>query len=144
MSNPENYRGRCFCGEIELEVTGAPEAMGYCHCESCRHWSAGPVNAFTLWKTDCIQVTRGASLVATYNKSDNSLRKSCKVCGGHLLTEHPRWGLIDVYAALLPELKFAPQLHVNYSETVLPIKDGLPKLADFPKELGGSGAAIPE
>jgi hypothetical protein len=24
--------GRCFCGAIAIEVTGAPEAMGYCHC----------------------------------------------------------------------------------------------------------------
>lgn len=31
--------------------------MGYCHCESCRHWSAGPVNAFTLWKPEALQIT---------------------------------------------------------------------------------------
>jgi hypothetical protein len=27
---------------------------------------------------------------------------------------------------------------------VLPMKDGLPKLRDFPSELGGSGEAVPE
>jgi hypothetical protein len=27
---------------------------------------------------------------------------------------------------------------------VLKIKDGLPKLKDFPKEMGGSGAVLPE
>ena len=31
-----------------------------------------------------------------------------------------------------------------YAETVLPMKDGLPKLKDFPAELGGSGIAVPE
>ena len=41
------YNGSCFCGAVQLTVSGAPAAMGYCHCESCRHWSAGPVNAFT-------------------------------------------------------------------------------------------------
>ena len=30
-------------------------------------------------------------------------------------------------------------MHVNYESTVLPMKDGLPKLKDFPAELGGSG-----
>jgi hypothetical protein len=144
MSNQTRYTGRCFCGEIELEVSGAPEAMGYCHCQSCRHWSAGPLNAFTLWKTDAVHVTRGSGLVATFHKSDNSLRSSCKSCGGHLFTAHPQWGLIDVYAAILPELEFAPQLHVNYAESVLRMKDGLPKLKDFPKELGGTGATVPE
>jgi hypothetical protein len=35
-------------------------------------------------------------------------------------------------------------VHVNYAESVLAIKDGLPKLRDFPQELGGSGLAVPE
>src|SRR2546421_483932 len=53
------YKGRCFCGAVEFNVTGEPAAMGYCHCESCRGWSAAPVNAFTLWKPDAVKVTRG-------------------------------------------------------------------------------------
>ena len=57
---------------------------------------------------------------------------------------HPLWGLVDVYAATIPSLKFGPSVHVNYAETVLPMKDGLPKLQDFPAEMGGSGVAIPE
>jgi hypothetical protein len=60
------------------------------------------------------------------------------------MTDHPHFGLVDVYAATIPTLKFAPALHVNYAETVLPIKDGLPKLKDFPAEMGGSGDAVPE
>ena len=53
-------------------------------------------------------------------------------------------GLVDDYAAAIPTLKFSPGVHVNYAETVLPMKDGLPKLKDFPAELGGSGVALPE
>jgi hypothetical protein len=33
---------------------------------------------------------------------------------------------------------------VNYAETVLPMRDGLPKLKDFPAELGGSGEMVSE
>lgn len=58
------HKGSCFCGEVEVEVSGAPEAMGYCHCSSCRSWSAGPVNAFTLWKPDNATVTRGEDYLA--------------------------------------------------------------------------------
>ena len=29
------HSGNCFCGTVKLEVTGSPEAMGYCHCSSC-------------------------------------------------------------------------------------------------------------
>ena len=49
-------------------VTGAPEAMGYCHCSSCRSWSAGPVNAFTLWQADAVKVKSGAEHVGTFEK----------------------------------------------------------------------------
>ncbi len=90
MSETKSYKGSCFC-----------------HCDSCRHWSAGPVNAFTLWKPDAV-------------------------------------GFTDVYAAILPRLALKPGLHVFYEETVLHIRDGLPKQKDVPKELGGSGVALAE
>jgi hypothetical protein len=39
---------------------------------------------------------------------------------------------------------FTPGIHVNYASAVLPMKDGLPKLKDFPTELGGSGEPVAE
>jgi hypothetical protein len=39
---------------------------------------------------------------------------------------------------------FKPGIHVNYQESVLRIRDGLPKMKDMPKEMGGSGASLPE
>src|SRR3954466_7306513 len=58
--------GKCFCGAVEVEVEGAPEAMGYCHCSSCRSWSAAPVNAFTLWKQENVRITKGADQVGSF------------------------------------------------------------------------------
>ena len=138
------YEGSCFCGAVQFTVTGDPVAMGYCHCDSCRKWSAGPVNAFTLWKPEALRVTRGAENIGTYNKTAKSYRKWCKTCGGHLFTEHPHWNLTDIYAAVIPTLKFKPGVHVNYQETVLPLRDGVTKLKDVPAEMGGSGTALPE
>lgn len=140
----EQHTGTCFCGAVEVQVTGAPEGMGYCHCASCRSWSGGPVNAFTLWKPENVQVTRGAESVGHFQKTPMSDRQFCTRCGGHLMTHHPTLGLTDVFAATIPTLDFRPGVHVNYAETVLPMKDGLPKLRDFPSELGGSGQAMAE
>ena len=137
-------KGTCFCGAVEIEVSGAPAAMGYCHCESCRHWSAGPVNAFTLWSPGAVKVTRGEDKIRSFAKTERSHRKWCEVCGGHLMTDHPEMGLIDVYSAIVPELNFEPALHVFYSEAVVSMKDGLPKMKDVPAELGGSGETLPE
>jgi hypothetical protein len=144
MSNGKTFTGHCFCGAVQFTVSGEPAAMGYCHCSSCRCWSAGPVNAFTLWPLDSVRITRGAEDVAGYHKSEQSYRKWCRVCGGHLMTDHPLIGLTDVYAPLIPDLSFKPALHVNYGEAVLRIKDGLPKLKDFPSEFGGSGIELAE
>lgn len=139
-----SHVGSCFCGAVELEVIGSPEAMGYCHCSSCRSWSGGPVNAFSLWKPKAVQVTSGAEHIATYQKTPLSQRQYCRKCGGHLMTSHPTLGLVDVFAATIPTLGFVAGVHVNYAETVLRMKDGLPKLKDFPAALGGSGEAVAE
>ena len=136
--------GSCFCGSVKLEVTGSPEGMGYCHCRSCRSWSGGPVNAFTLWKPEAVRVTAGDEYVATFQKRNFSQRQYCAKCGGHLMANHPTIGLVDVFAATIPTLTFTPGVHVNYAETVLRMQDGLPKLKDFPAELGGSGEAVAE
>jgi hypothetical protein len=129
---------------VKLAVSGEPAAMGYCHCESCRRWSAAPVNAFTLWKPELVRVTQGAERIGTFNKTPRSYRKWCKDCGGHLFTEHPGMGLIDVYAAVIPDLPYQAGVHVNYLETTLRIQDGLPKVKDVPREMGGSGVLIAE
>ena len=139
-----NHTGSCFCGAVEVTVTGSPEAMGYCHCRSCRSWSGGPVNAFSLWKPEAVRVTKGAEHVAKFAKTELSERTYCAKCGGHLMTNHPTLGVVDVFSATLPSLDFKPALHVNYAETVLPMKDGLPKLRDFPADFGGSGETVAE
>lgn len=134
----------CFCGKVAFTISGEPKAMGYCHCGDCRSWAAAPINAFTLWSPESIKITRGQDQIGVYNKTPRSLRKFCKACGGHLMTEHPQWSLIDVYAAMIPDFPFKAGVHVHYQETVLPMHDGLPKMKDLPKEMGGSGAVLPE
>jgi len=144
MGQDKTYKGACFCGSVQFTVTGEPAAMGYCHCESCRTWSAGPVNAFTLWKPESLKITKGIDQIGSYAKTPKSQRKWCKACGGHLFTDHPHWKLVDVYAAVIPGFEYRPGVHVNYQETKLHMRDGLPKLQDLPRELGGSGAALAE
>lgn len=140
----DTYTGSCFCGAVTVEVRGEPVAMGYCHCESCRSWSASPVDAFTLWKPEDVKVTKGEDKIGTYHKTDISHRQFCTVCGGHVMNRHPTFGMIDVFAAVTPGFPHKPSLHVNYGEKVLSIRDGLPKFKDFPEGFGGSGETLPE
>ena len=151
MSEEKKYQGRCFCGGVEFTLTGQPEAMAYCHCDSCRKWSAGPVSAFTLWKPTTVNITKGLDNIAGYDKNPLTGDKTvvsnrvwCKTCGGHIYTDHPTMGLIDVPAVVINKLDFKPGFHVHYQESVHAMKDGLPKFKDLPKEAGGSGVELRE
>jgi hypothetical protein len=139
----KTYDGQCYCGAVKITVTGDPAGAGYCHCKACRSWSAGPVNAFTLWPSDAVEVVQGADKIAEYNANERTYRQWCSACGGHLMARHPEWDLIDVYAATIPSFPFEPGVHVNYESTVLPMKDGVPKQKDFPAEMGGAGVTLP-
>lgn len=136
------YVGSCFCGSVQVRVTGQPRGMGYCHCQDCRSWSGAPVNAFTIWDRDAVEVVEGAAFLATYQKTERSQRHYCSSCGGHVMTVHPTFSVVDVYAATLPALTFVPNEHVYYGETVLPMRDGLPKYRDLPAGFDGSGELI--
>ena len=138
------YKGICFCGSVEFEATGAPAKMGYCHCGDCASWSASPINAFTLWPPESVKLVRGEEHVGTFNKTENSCRKFCNKCGGHLMADHPEMGLVDIYAAVLTDFPFEPMLHVNYKSKTVSVKDGLPKFKDLPEPLGGSGEMLPD
>jgi hypothetical protein len=136
MGSEKAYQGSCFCGAVEFTVTGEPAAMGYCHCESCRHWSGGPVNTFSLWNPKAIKITKGAGNIGTYNKTPQSDRKWCKTCGGHFFTKHQGMGLTDVYAAAIPTFSHQPAVHVNYQETTLAHQRRFAQVERLP---GGNG-----
>ena len=70
-------KGNCFCGAIEIEASGAPLEMGYCHCNSCRSYSGSPVNAYLLWKAEDVCVTKGQEFVGHFKKTEMSDRQFC-------------------------------------------------------------------
>ncbi len=151
MSATPTHQASCFCGAVKMTLSGEPEAMAYCHCDSCRHWSASQVSAFTLWKPAALSIDEGAERIASFEqnpRSDHadvvSRRKWCSVCGGHLYTDHPTMGLVDVPSAVIDKFQFEPAFHVHYQESVQPIRDGLPKFRDLPKEAGGTGEQLAE
>ena len=137
-----SHFGGCICGAIEFEVTGTPEAMGYCHCAGCRSSSGKPFHAFSLWKPAAVRIKAGSQHIVAPRQPAASEQRYCARCGSHLMTYHSMIDLVDVFVTALPTLAFSPSIHVNYEETVLPVRDGLPKLKDFPRVLGGTGEMI--
>ena len=63
-----------------------------------------------------VKVTKGADQIGAYHKTETHHRQFRRTCGGHLMSSLPAFGLIDVFAATIPDFPFRPQLHVNYAE----------------------------
>ena len=128
------YKASCFCGSVEIETSGTPTMMGYCHCKDCASWSASPITAATLWPQESVKVVKGEEHICTFNKTEHTYRKFCRKCGGHLMADHPGMALVDVYAAVLKDFTFEPTLHVHYETKTVSVKDGLPKFKGAPGE----------
>ena len=89
-------------------------------------------------KSDSVRIARGEADIGTFHKTENSYRKFCKQCGGHLMTEHPRMRLVDVYANLLQGYTHEPTLHANYASKMVSVRDGsaeVPGSAGRPRRL---------
>jgi hypothetical protein len=64
---------------------------------------SGPVNAFSLWKPDAVRIKSGSEHLAMFQKTKFSQRQYCAKRGGHLMVNHPTIGLVDVFAATIPD-----------------------------------------
>ena len=134
----------CFCGEVQVEITGEPTVMAFCHCESCRGWLGAPIHAAALWPTPNVRVVKGEDKLGLFKRTEASQRQFCTACGSPVLIRHPAIGLTDVPAGSVSGLDYKPTLHVHYGEKVLQVRDGLPKYKDFPDNFGGSGDTVAE
>ncbi len=139
-----SYQGSCFCGAVEFEITGDPTVAGFCHCSDCTEWAAAPISAFTMFPPGSVRVTKGEDNVVTFNKTENSFRKFCKTCGGHVFTDLPVFGLEEIYPGVVPDLVHEPTVHLFYGSKTVAVKDGLPKFKDLPADFGGSGDMLSE
>src|SRR5262249_33434980 len=144
--------GRCFCGAIRLQVTGAPLLAGYCHCQDCRDWSNTPVTSFIIWPYDAVTVTQGKEDLALFRRIPETPRAWCARCGSHIgafrKEYHPPH--VAVGPHMLPTFPFVPTLQVFCAEAVIAIQDNLPRYRDLPESFiaprtmtRGSGLLMP-
>ncbi|MCR9139653.1 MAG: GFA family protein [Alphaproteobacteria bacterium] len=135
--------GACYCGAVEVTISGPPATSGYCHCHSCRTWHATPMTAFSIWADTAISI-QGETIVTEV--SGDSHRVSCKKCGGAVANKKPKIAMTVVYPMIYRQsgADFPPQYHLFYSERTMDISDGLPKFVNTPTDFGGSGERVDE
>ena len=127
LSDAVQYEGSCLCGQVRIQVEGAPVRAGYCHCKTCRSWHAAPINAVAIWPNQAVRVTQGEALIANY-QSGSSNRHWCRHCGSGLMNrlgnDHTA-----VYVMVLSESGYVHEAryHIHCDEAVLDLHDGIPK-----------------
>lgn len=127
LSDAVQYKESCLCGQVRIQVEGAPVRAGDCHCKTCRSWHAAPINAVAIWPNQAVRVTQGEALIANY-QSESSNRHWCRHCGSGLMNrlgnDHTA-----VYAMVLSESGYVHEAryHIHCDEAVLDLHDGIPK-----------------
>jgi hypothetical protein len=76
-------KGRCLCGAVRLQVTGAIEHQPEtCHCSMCRKQSGHYLAAVNVRRSALI--VEGAESISWYQSSEKVERGFCSVCGSTL------------------------------------------------------------
>lgn len=109
-------RGRCLCGAVRFELSGPPNWVGHCHCDSCRRATGAPVATFIGHPDGHWRWTGQAP--ARYLSSPGVTREFCPVCGSAVTYRSAQIpGETHFYAALLEDPSaVTPTVHWHYDE----------------------------
>ena len=127
--------GGCLCGQVRYRINGHCRHIINCHCDNCRR-THGHVAAYTaVIKSDLFFLTQ-QSLKWYHDKSPNTYRGFCDVCGASLFWEaadaiHPASkNKISVAAGTLDSghgLKTIGHIYVSEAGEYYQIEDELPQ-----------------
>jgi hypothetical protein len=82
--------GRCLCGSVTYELTGAPFATVVCHCDHCQRQSGGAFSVNLLALGEQLDI---AGELQTYEETDEQgdtvyvRRRFCGSCGSPIVSE---------------------------------------------------------
>ena len=100
--------GHCYCGAVKFEVSGEPDWIGHCHCESCRRQSGSVMTTFAGFRED--QVIFTGAMPNRYSSNDGVTRSFCGQCGSPVAYQssdqagiHLHLGLFDDLELLVPK-----------------------------------------
>lgn len=118
---------------MELRLSGPPISITYCHCESCRRATGGPVTVVVGYEV--VQVAYPKEEPRHFASSPGIDRPFCAKCGTRIGYTDARLGArIYFHVGVLdqPE-RFVPSCHALEAERLpwLHIDDQLPRFAGF-------------
>lgn len=92
-------KGRCECGAVAFDVTGARETITFCHCSQCRRTSG---HYWAATRADTANLTfRREDGLTWFRSSDQARRGFCKLCGSSLFYQPDGASHIGIAAGCL-------------------------------------------
>lgn len=79
------FPGRCLCGAVYFEVTGALENVFICHCPQCRRWH-GAAGTYSKTRVEDLAIHGEANLI-WYLMSPEIIRGFCRICSSCLFMQ---------------------------------------------------------
>ena len=119
--------GRCLCGAVSYEATGALRDVVVCHCRMCRK-AHGHVGAYTASARDALRLVEARGL-KWYRSSAQARRGFCSECGATLFWEGDGRDTMSIAAGTLDEptgLATALQIHVASAGDYYPVDASTP------------------
>jgi hypothetical protein len=131
--------GHCLCGKVRYEISEAPVAMMYCHCEECRRATGSSLNTSIFVRRENFRLVAGKEFVSFHETSPQNLRHFCSGCGSPLFKFFPDpAGLMTVRAGTLdgdPGVRPAGHIWVSEKAPWYEISDGLPQYPMGPETI---------
>jgi len=128
---PTVLTGRCYCGATTFNTTQEPQTIAYCHCDSCRRATGGPVAAFAALDENTVTFTPNEGRKISINPGVT--RTFCSECGSSLTGRYDYLpGQVYISIGVIDQANdFPPRIHCHESERFswLHIDDNLERVS---------------
>ncbi|MFP2924991.1 GFA family protein [Pyxidicoccus sp. 3LG] len=131
---------QCLCGAVKLELTGAPVAQLFCHCDDCQRVHGAAYLPAVMYRVQQTRVVTGQPGIW---RLKTTTRATCRECGTRLFAEPQGLGIRSITAMLLPKGMFQPTFHMQCQHALMPVRDDLPHYKGYPAMFGGSDEQMP-
>jgi len=132
-------RVQCRCGAIEIELTAAPIAQFFCHCDDCQAMHGAAYVSESVYPADAVKIVRGTPASWTLKRNP---RFTCPTCGTRLFIDVLARELRGLNGTLLPPELFRPAYHMQCQFAVSPVKDDLPHYKSRSPQFGGPDETV--
>ncbi|MFE9354910.1 GFA family protein [Streptomyces olivaceoviridis] len=117
---PEVRAGRCQCGDITYEVTGAPDDPHLCSCRHCTLLSGSPAMSWVGFRKKALTWT-GPGGEPTWCSTWPTLQRGfCPRCGTHLVSVADDSEMITVTTFSLTEQSGLEPVGHSFREAAVP------------------------